>query len=218
MATANKARLLSRLIALLSGRPNDSTFSPTVNGENGTFSNDDELATALMDGDAMVVTLGYLPKAGHPLRAPFMQPSANLVSGDAVPKSLGEAGKVELSVNGNNGWQPGKKATSKADIINSEALANLIEGGAVALRGFYFIEDGYFYTTSPYGRIYLPQFEKTNALQAEESHESIILAATMMQLHKNGSNAKFAEAEQRFYRLLPAVLSGEMQLPNYENA
>lgn len=216
--TANKTRLLKRLIALLNARPNDTTFASSVNGENGTFSNDDELDAALIDGDAMVVSLGYLPRAGHPLRAPFLSASSNLVSGDAVPQSLGEAGKVELSINGATGWQPGKKATSKADVINAEALAPFVEGGIVALRGFYFIEDGYFYTTSPFGRIFLPQFEKTTALQAHEAHESIILAASMMQLNKNGSNAKFAEAEQKFYRLLPAVLSGEMQLPNYENA
>jgi len=90
-------------------------------------------------------------------------------------------------------WQSGVEAESMDDVINA-ALAvadNYVE--ADSLNYIYKIEDNTLFHAAEWGRVEIPTYTRTTALQANQADEPIIIALTVKLLTKNASPAFFEQ-------------------------
>ncbi len=88
-------------------------------------------------------------------------------------------------------WQTGTEAESVDDITNAIAVGTYVEAGAFDF--LFKIDSGTFYHPAAYGRIELPSYTRTAALQANQADEILIAALAIKYLTRNASPTLFSE-------------------------
>lgn len=191
MALAVLDNIKKRVVRILNANP--SAWTTTVSGESGAFPDNDEITAAILEADEMIVTKGYFQSVNPTLAQSFMVMGTNIASGAKVPFHYGKRyGKVELSAD--SGFSPavvGTEANSRDDITAIMALgSSYVQSGA--FDHLYFIDgNGVFYHPATYGRLELPSFTRTSALQSFQSEESLIIATAVRLLTKHATPALF---------------------------
>jgi len=103
-------------------------------------------------------------------------------------------------------WQNGVEAESRDDVVNAALAVADAYVEANSLNYIYKIEDNTLFHATDWGRVEVPSYTRTTALQANQADEPIIIALTVKLLTKNASPAFFEQwtrfAEQGMQAIL----------------
>lgn len=189
MALAQINNVKERVIRILNANP--SAWSSTVAGD-GSFPDNNEIERAILEADEMVVTQGYFQSMNPTLMQPFMVFSANIPSGDKVPFYKGKHGKVMLSTDNFVASNIiGQEVNSPHDIINAINFGSYVGAGAYDHLFHIDKETGIFLHSAQYGKIELPTYTRTSALQCQQSEETLVIATAIRLLTKHATPAAF---------------------------
>lgn len=123
--------------------------------------------------------------------------SQNTFQVAATPADAANGTAVNLTSQGSGTmtvvkWQGGQEAESIDDIKNALAVGNsYVESGA--FNYLWKVDSGNLYHAAAWGRVEIPTYNRTTALQANKTDEPIIIALAVKLLTKNASPAMFQE-------------------------
>lgn len=129
----------------------------------------------------------------------------------ATPEDAAASNPINFSTNGTGPiavviWQNGVEAESRDDVVNAALAVADAYVEANSLNYIYKIEDNTLFHATDWGRVEVPSYTRTTALQANQADEPIIIALTVKLLTKNASPAFFEQwtrfAEQGMQAIL----------------
>jgi hypothetical protein len=184
-----------------------SRYTDALDGSDSEFAVKQEITDNILLADEILVS-DILNTPGHGWRQRFMQFSADLASGAAVPDTIGGYGDVKVK-NGST-YTFGLAAKSREEILRMIAYPSLYPSAGQ----FYFIEDGIVYTPADKAQVQYAYFTRTSACQSPQTAEAALIYGGLMICEKrDAASPLFQKYGQLFDASRPFVKAGTIIPP-----
>jgi hypothetical protein len=187
MAVASVSRIRKRVIELLLAAGRGNRYADAV-GDQKRYTVLQEITDAVVESDMQRCAV-IISTVGHPYRAAFMTPTANLASGDFItPAGIAQHGKVEIDPTGGGTFKAGRLAKSHDHLLEVIHHPALFPNS----KRWYWIEDSCIEHSGSAAKVWYPSFTKTDAAcQAHELYTPGVMCGAIALLRKDGGDPTF---------------------------